>query len=140
MITKKNIKKTAKIAGLLLGAGILAQGISREFFSEKIKNTGDLIRIVRQEESSIKVDNLPRIVYLTYGHTEWGTACSGKIGKGKYIILLDKERNRTVIRHELYHIYAGHCDKAAEKGEWGAWDKVRDEFSAMMYADYGLRF
>ena len=88
----------------------------------------------------IKRDNTPRIIYFTYGHTEWGTASSGNIRKGEYAVILDKERNRTVIRHELYHIYAGHCDKAADKGEWSGWDKVRDEATAMMYADYGLRF
>jgi len=139
MITKNRLKKTIKILGLIAGACILTQGISREFFPEKIKNTEDLIRILKQEECLIRKDNIPRTIYCTYGRTEWGTAGSGKIGNGKYLIILDEERNRTVIRHELYHIYAGHCDKAVEKGEWGAWDKIRNEFSARMYADYGLR-
>jgi len=140
VLTKKNIKKSVKIAGLLVGACILTQGISREFFSEKIKSTEDLVRIIKQEESLIRRDNIPRTIYLTYGRTEWGTAGSGSLGKGKYIIIIDKERNRTVIRHELYHVYAGHCDKAVEKGNWDGWkDRVRDEFKARMYADFGLR-
>ena len=139
IINKNKIKKTAKIAGMLTGACILCQGISREFFPEKIKNTADLVRIVKQEEILISRDNIPRTICFTYGHTKWGTASSGKIGEGKYLVILDEERNRTVIRHELYHIYAGHCDKAVEKGEWGGWDRVKDEFRARIYADFGLR-
>jgi len=142
MIKKDRIKKTVKIAGMLAGACILAQGISREFFPEKAKNKEDLVRIVKEEESSIRRDNIPRKIYLTYGGVEWGTAGSGSLGDGNYIIIFDGEKNRTVIRHELYHIYAGHCDKAAEKGENG-WDnlgdRVKDEFRARMYADFGLR-
>ena len=141
MITKIQLNKTTKIAGLLLGLSILTQGINREFFAEKIKNKEDLVRIMGEEESLIRKDNLPRTIYCTYGYTGWGTAGSGKLEGGKYFIILDKHgRDRTIIRHELYHIYAGHCDRAVEKGEWKGLDVLKNELSARLYADFGLRF
>ena len=136
---KKQFKKAAKITALLASASIIGHGISQEFFPEKIKNTDDLVRMLREEQESIKWDNPVKTVYTTYGRTDWGTAGSCKIGPGKYMIILDKEKNRTVLRHEIYHIYSGHCDKAFEKGEWTGWDRVRDEITARLYADYGLR-
>ena len=139
MTIKNKFRKTIGTVVLLAGACILTQGISREFFPEKIKNTEDLIRIVKEEECSIRRDNIQRKIYWIYGRSQWGTIDSARIGEGKYLVRIDKKRDRTAIRHELYHIYAGHCDRAVEKGDWSGWDQARDELTAMMYADFGLK-
>lgn len=95
--------------------------------------------MVKEEEPKARRDSLTRTIYWGYGDTKWGTAASQKIGEGEYKILLDAKRDRNVIRHELYHVYAGHCDRAFDTLKWDIWDKIKDEFTANCYAYYGWR-
>lgn len=136
----KKIKKGLKFAGGLFAAYLVLQGIRAEFFPEKINTREDLIRIVQEEEPKARKNNRAIHIYWMYGSTEWGTAISGKIAENTYKVVLDDCKDRTTIRHELYHIYAGHCDRAYEKGEWTLKDRIKDEITATIYANYGWRF
>jgi hypothetical protein len=136
------LKKTLQILGItsLIGTAVLSPAIYRQNFPEKINNTSDLIRIATEEEKIARKDNSTNHIYWTYGKTPWGTAGSRKLSEGNYQIILDKAgKNRTTIRHELYHIYAGHCDNAFAKMQWTTKDKLHDELAANLYAYYGLR-
>lgn len=118
---------------------IITTSIFNEYFSEKINSTADFIRIVKEEEPRARNDSDTRTIYWMYGQTEWGTAASQKLREGEYKIILDEKKDRNVIRHELYHVYAGHCDRAFNTLKWDIWDKIRDEFIANCYAYYGWR-
>jgi hypothetical protein len=128
---KNLIKKSFKISGILFAGYILAQGIASEFFSDKIETTQDLIKIVSQEQPKARGEYIGRKnIWFRYGSTPWGTAASCKLDINEYEIILDHSKDRTTIRHELYHIYAGHCDKAFERGEWKTSDKkcIKDKY------------
>ena len=138
----KTLKKTLQILGIttLVSTAILLPAIYRQNFPEKINIVSDLIRIVKEEEKTVRKDSAIKHIYWTYGQVEWGTAGSANLSEGNYLVILDKAgRNRTTIRHELYHIYAGHCDAATKKGEWTTKDKIRNELTANIYSYYGLR-
>ena len=131
-------KKLIAGIGVVLGC-LFGPAVYGENFSEEIKNSSDLIRIVKEEEPRARKNSASRHIYWRYGKTPWGTAASAKISEEDYMIILDGRRNRTTICHELYHIYGGHCDKAFEKGDWTTADKIKNEITANLYAWYGLR-
>ncbi len=138
MSFKSKLKKTAAYTAILLSP-IISTSVYNEYFSEKINSTQDFLRIVKEEEPLARRDGLTRTIYWAYGKTKWGTAGSQKFAQGKYKIILDAKRDRTVIRHELYHIYACHCDRAFDTLKWEGWNKIKDEFTANCYAYYGWR-
>lgn len=135
---KSKIRKALFVGGVTL-ACLVGKAVYEENFSEEIKNTSDLIKIVKEEEPKARKYSLTKTIYWTEGKTPWGTAASAKISEGNYLVILDEHKGRSSVRHELYHIYAGHCDKAFAKGEWTTWDKICDETTANLYSWYGLR-
>ena len=77
-------------------------------FSQKIKTQEELVSIVNEEAKRLGVDK--SIVSTLHDELE---ACSGKREDDSLYVLhvggfLAK---RNVVRHELYHIYKGDCDK-----------------------------
>ena len=138
MSFKSKFKKTALYTSLLLSP-IISTSVYNEYFSEKVNSQEDLIRIVKEEEPLARKDSVTRTIYWMYGDTPWGTAASQKIREGEYKIVLDSKKDRNVIRHELYHVYASHCDRAFDTLKWDTWDKIKDEFTANCYAYYGWR-
>jgi hypothetical protein len=130
---------------IIAGIGIaftclVAPAVYRENFSDKIKNTNDLMKIIKEEAPLARKDSPQKHIFWQFGQTPWETAASAKISESNYMIILDKKRTRTAVRHELYHIYGEHCDDAFAKGEWTTSAKIRDEITANIYAWYGLRF
>lgn len=138
---KNKLGKSAKIAltAVIACNGLIGQIAYKENFSSKPKNTEELIKMIKEEELNARKDSSTKHIYWRNGPTQWGTAQSCKLSEGNYLVILDGKRNRPTIRHELYHIYAGHCDNAFAKGGWNGWDKVKDEIAANCYAYYGLR-
>lgn len=136
----KDKKKKIKLGFGLLATYLIGQAVYMENFSDVAKTTPELIKIVKEEEPKVRKDSLERHIYWTSGKTYWGTAASAKISDKDYIIILDQKKNRSTIRHELYHVYKGHCDKAYKEGEWSTRDKILNEITANLYAYYGLRF
>ncbi len=136
------MKQKLKNFGALVsvaGAFLFWQGVSAEYFSDEIKNSADLIKIVKEEGPLARKDSLTRHIYWKFGQTPWGTAASAKLSEGNYVIILDGSRTRTAVRHELYHIYDRHCDNAFAKGDWTTIDKMFNEITANCYAYYGWR-
>lgn len=134
-----NIRKTIAIAVIAAGLCAVGYGVNKEFFPEKAKNMQELETIIKEETSKIRDRQDKRTVYWTFGRVPWRTAASCKFNDNEYMVILDKDLNRTAIRHELYHIFRAHCDKAYEKGEWTTLDKIKNEITARLYADYGIR-
>ncbi len=135
---KNKLKKLAIVAGIA-STYLIGQAVYLENFPEKVHNIKDLMRITNEEDAAVRGNNPQKHIFWRRGATKWGTAASGKLAEGKYLVVLDQERDRTTIRHEIYHIYAGHCDRVFLKGEWTKRDKFFDEITANIYSYYGLR-
>ena len=87
-----------------------AQGIS-ELTSPKINNQINLKKILEKEkkQAGIKED---KIIYVTISKNEKEVSQAIKISEKEYeIFLFNDGRNLGTLRHELYHIADGHCDK-----------------------------
>jgi hypothetical protein len=138
MNIKKILKTTAIITPIVLSS-LIGKAVYEEYYSDRADRIQDFINIIKQEQLKLAKSKDRRIIYCGYGPTPWGSAASMKIAEGKYRLILDGKRNRAVIRHELYHIYAGHCDTRFNKEEWSIRDKIHDELTANLYAYYGLK-
>lgn len=130
---------TSCILSWTLIMGFLGVEIKNDYCSRKLSTTKELAEVIKEEESHFSKLDTVKEVYWTYGITPWGTACSEKIRDNVYLITLDKRKTRNVIRHELYHIYAGHCDSATSNNVWSLRAQFHDEFTARVYATYNLK-
>ncbi len=114
---EKSLKTGIKILrNCLVGVGIYSlalagsQGIHQEL-SPKIENQVSLKKILEKErkQAGIKEDE---IIHVTISKNEKESSYSIKISEKEYeIFLFNYGRNLGVLRHELYHIADGHCDK-----------------------------
>jgi hypothetical protein len=136
---KKSLFKKVRNTALILLLAAIGRASYMEYFPEKIKNKQDLLRIAGEEISKVRVENDKRMIYFMNGRTPWGTAASKKISENNYLIIFDNKRDRTTMRHELYHIFAGHADRSYTDKSWQGWDKFHDEFTANIYSYFGLR-
>ena len=109
LIAGKNmLRNTLASFGLycLMLAG--TQGIS-ELFSSKINNQ-NLEQILKIEKRRVGL-NEDRIIYVRISKNEDETSAAQKLNENKYQIVLSPNPSLNTLRHELYHISDGHCDK-----------------------------
>ena len=77
----------------------------------KIKFNQELVEVINEEAIKLGLDT-NKIKFATALPYRHDIVSSGKSEDFYYIILdTDGSRNRGTIRHELYHIYRGDCDK-----------------------------
>lgn len=128
-----------KFGAYLMGAGLSLIPLKRAYFSEKIETEEDLLRISNEEAKKIGLDPSKKYI-CNFGEDnsqlQRHTACVTKEANDTYVILFYKKRDRTTVRHELYHIYGGHCDRTEEAT---LIRRTLDEIEAEAYALYGLK-
>lgn len=134
----KKFSRASLMIGLLASIPFAIE-IKKDYFTKNISNLSELARIIQEEELNIFQLQDKKEVYWTFGKTPWHTAASAKIRENTYLVILDEDKNRFVIRHELHHIYAGHCDQAFKIGKWNGINKFLDEATARLYSTYNLR-
>lgn len=76
------------------------------FFSKKIRNEKQLELALNEEISKLGIKN--KKITARFGWSFLGSAHAQKLDDGNYEIVLDEDfRNRSALRHELFHIYRG---------------------------------
>ena len=93
------------ICGFILGLNNISNKLGKS-----INNESELEERLQEEKTKLNFDNSIRIsAYLSKDDEDY--AGSQKIGYNKYRITLSpKYHTVATLRHELYHIYDGHCD------------------------------
>ena len=126
------IKNTLAIFGgyFFLLAGLDVAG---KLASEKIKGKENIERAVIEESEKLGINHrIIKIVNYSEGFT---AAYTKNVGDSLYEMGLGEEVRRATIRHELYHIADGHCEKPSD-----IIDKLFIlEPQAIIYATTGLK-
>jgi len=111
---------------LILGAGLALMSYSGPLtalnmkglcFSERIENQAHLKQVIAEERGKLRIDSDVRGELndtLTEAYCWKESMSDGNGGKSIYKISLGKiPRMRDAVRHELYHIKRGDCDREA---------------------------
>jgi|SRR3989338_2786281 len=111
----KNFLKTAfcriipntLLAGAVYIASLAGLQLWAESRAPKIKSDSELVAMLGQEKGKLGCSkNIA--ASIDYGN---GSSQSRKVGENKYQIVLNKnDADLAVLRHELYHIHAGHAE------------------------------
>lgn len=100
------------IISLYFGVESLLNGGSM-ILSDKIRDEEELEGMLKEEMKKFGLSN--KSVSAKFGRAQLGVAHAEKFPDGKYEVVLDRlGRNRSALRHELYHIYSGHLDSKIE--------------------------
>jgi len=107
------------------------------YFPEKIYSTDQLAKVVDEEIANIGLQKSGVDLICGFGKSSPNTpAFSAKPKENLYILGLDTDRTRTTVKHELYHIFSGHLENQEKVG---IFKKLLREFSAELYATYGIK-
>ena len=99
--------------GLVIGSTLLLLCVAGEtvlnfgsmFISDKIANQKQLETVLKEEISSLGMEN--KKISARFGKARGGIGECNKLQDGSYEAVLDYGKNRANLRHELYHIYDG---------------------------------
>ena len=137
----------AEAMPILLQAGLAE--IARLRYPEKINSQEDLDRIVKEEARKLGIKKQFKAIYENDAITTsdiFGVygGVAQRISDGTYEIRIGGYgRNRATVRHELYHIYRGHCDDCIKKSKNPLLNHIdrnfRREIQACVYQAFGLK-
>ena len=130
------------IAGLTACVGALyGTGKVVDFFSPELETQSQLESYLSEKIQQLQITD--KDITIRFGSTEpfVGSEVDGvtfKSGPNKYgIVISPEDREKSTVRHELYHIADGHFEKLERSGgERSLWPEVQ----ATMYAATGLKF
>jgi len=139
------IKQTLKTAAITVAAGIVYIGSLWAIeeiparYSEPIHSESQLVQMIQEERA--KIDPKNKLTIEGELVTEYAARCD-KTGENKYRVKLGgSNMNRSILRHELYHILDGHLEGHDDMSTAG---KVIDylfrcEPQAAIYQTTGLK-
>lgn len=121
---------------LLIANGALdgAYLIDFQVTGEKINDQAQLEKVLQEEQGKIRLKD--KSIEARFGPAKYHLACARRMSDGRYLILLDGAKTRPALRHELYHIYVGDCDKIYEPT---LFRRFIDENRASFYALTGIK-
>jgi hypothetical protein len=151
MANKFNIGKGIKRVSytLLLSFGCflcfeISLHLGSRWVYEKIEDESQLERVLNEEKEKLGIKD--KVIHARFGESVFGEACCEKLKDGSYEVRLDSlGRNRADVRHELYHIWAGHLDKKGfgnfyiGKSEVGLEQFFIEEPAAIVYQALGIK-
>jgi len=108
-------------------------------FRKKISSQEELSKIIEEEAPKLGLDS--KKIFGKYDALAEGCFAQ-KTARGHSVVLKADSWmcTRNAVKHELYHIYRGHCD---DKGEPGLLDVLdynfRREPQAVLYETFGIK-
>ena len=105
--------------------------------SPKIRSQSQLERLVKQERKKLAIPDAI-IIQATLEFDNPETSYARKVAENSYEIYLQKypdQHNLNVLRHELYHIADGHCEKESGFLRYLYWN----EPLAVIYSVSGIK-
>ena len=116
-------------------ATLLGLTVVSATFSQKIRTQKELVSIVDEEAKRLGIDK--SIISTLHDKLEW---CSGKRYDGSYGLHIGGFlAKRSVVRHELYHIFKGDCDEDHNGDYNGLRYQFIKEPRAILYETFGIR-
>ncbi len=135
-------KRSIVLPTIYFGALVTSEGLA-PILSEQIKDQTQLEKICVEEIFKLDTNNQRKIIPKLSKESK---AISRKIGENEYEIevgILGATRHS--VRHELYHIYGGHCDELyslwikKESTKKGLKYWFNQEPSSELYATFGIK-
>jgi|TARA_B100002003_G_C14131943_1_gene544379 hypothetical protein len=82
----------------------------------KINNEDHLEELVEQERNNIGMPGEYDIQFVLSTNTDF-SAFAEKLGENQYRVCMSTEyQTLSTLRHEMYHIFDGHCEDGQQKG------------------------
>lgn len=101
--------------------------------SERISSEEQLNSVLNEEISKLKIKD--KKISARFGKAYFGVAHSARLHNGEYEIVLENGKNRSALRHELYHIYRGDLETILGPIEF----LLLTESRAVLYQHTGIK-
>ena len=117
------------------------EGISTTsmLLSEPVRTRSHLESVLNEEIKKLGITN--KRISAGFGKTSYGFAEVKKLSDGSYEIVSENGKNRSAIRHELYHIVRGYLDYNEVSNPYSSFFKYHfvEEPQAVIYQAFGIK-